>query len=203
MKIICVGRNYASHAEELGNKVEKDPVIFFKPDTAVLKNGSVFHIPDFSADIHHEIEVIVRIKKSGKHISPDVAHKYFDRISLGIDFTARDIQNELKKSALPWEKAKAFDHSAAIGQWLPVNIFESIQDLPFYLQKNDRIVQEGNTSNMIHQIHDIISYVSSFTTLKVGDVIFTGTPSGVGPVQKGDILAGWIQDKHVLHVFID
>jgi 2-keto-4-pentenoate hydratase/2-oxohepta-3-ene-1,7-dioic acid hydratase in catechol pathway len=202
MKIICIGRNYANHIAELQNERPDEPVIFLKPDSAVLPDKAPFVIPDFSSDIHHEIEVIVKINKLGKYIDPKFAHKYYDEIGLGIDFTARDVQNRLKEKGLPWEKAKAFDGSAIIGDFLPKNEFSSTENITFELTNNGQSVQKGNTANMLWKIDEIIAYVSQFFTLKKGDVIFTGTPEGVAKVTPNDILEGFIENKKVLRLQI-
>jgi acylpyruvate hydrolase len=197
MKIICIGRNYANHAKEMGSAIHTEPVFFMKPDTALLKEGD-FYIPDFSNDVHHEIEVVVRINKVGKNIDEKFAHKYYDEISLGIDFTARDIQEKCKEKGLPWEKAKAFDNSAPIANtWLNVNNIK-LDTLNFKLLKNGKEVQIGNTKDMIFSIDKLIAYVSKFVTLKVGDLIFTGTPEGVGKVNVGDHLEGFIEAEKIL-----
>jgi len=190
MKIICIGRNYAKHIEELGNDKPKEPVFFLKPDSAILPKKMPFFIPPFSNDIHYEVEVLVKINKVGKHIDAKFAHKYYDEIGLGIDFTARDVQMECKEKGLPWEKAKAFDGSAVIGNFYEKNKFENLQELPFSLHKNDKLVQDGNTNTMLWNIDELISYVSQYLTLKKGDVVFTGTPAGVGAVAVNDILRG-------------
>lgn len=192
MKIICIGRNYKNHVNELNNIVPTEPVIFLKPDTSIILKKQPFFIPDFSNDIHHEVEVIVKINRVGKYISKEFAHKYYDKIGLGIDFTARDIQQNQKKFGLPWEKAKAFDGSALIGKWVNKTSFDDINDIKFSLMKNNELVQQGNTSQMLWDIDSIIAYVSSFFTLKIGDIIFTGTPDGVGAVKENDKLKGFI-----------
>ncbi|WP_295334442.1 fumarylacetoacetate hydrolase family protein [Flavobacterium sp.] len=202
MKIICIGRNYANHIAELQNERPEEPVIFLKPDSAVLPDKAPFVIPDFSSDIHHEIEVIVKINKLGKYIDPKFAHKYYDEIGLGIDFTARDVQNKLKEKGLPWEKAKAFDGSAIIGDFLPKNEFSSTENITFELTNNGQTVQKGNTANMLWKIDEIIAYVSQFFTLKKGDIIFTGTPEGVAKVAPNDVLEGFIENKKVLRLQI-
>ena len=192
MKIICIGRNYKNHVNELNNIVPTEPVIFLKPDTSIILKNQPFFIPDFSNDIHHEVEVIVKINRVGKYISKEFTHKYYDKIGLGIDFTARDIQQNQKKFGLPWEKAKAFDGSALIGKWVNKTSFDDINDINFSLMKNNELVQQGNTSQMLWDIDSIIAYVSSFFTLKIGDIIFTGTPAGVGAVKENDKLKGFI-----------
>ncbi|WP_396194177.1 fumarylacetoacetate hydrolase family protein [Flavobacterium sp.] len=202
MKIICIGRNYANHIAELQNERPDEPVIFLKPDSAVLPDKAPFVIPEFSADIHHEIEVIVKINKLGKYIDPKFAHKYYDEIGLGIDFTARDLQSKLKEKGLPWEKAKAFDGSAIIGDFLPKNEFSSTENITFELTNNGQTVQKGNTAQMLWKIDEIIAYVSQFFTLKKGDVIFTGTPEGVAKVSPNDVLEGFIENKKVLRLQI-
>lgn len=201
MKIICIGRNYAQHAKELGNEVPEEPVIFMKPDSAILREGEPFFIPDWSSDIHYETEIVVRINRIGKNIEKRFAHKYYEEFSLGLDFTARDIQSILKSKGLPWEKAKAFDRSAFVAHWLPVKEY-ALNQLDFSLQINGKQVQKGNTSDMLHGIDEIISHVSQYFTLKIGDLIFTGTPEGVGPVHTGDVLEGFIQDRRVFGVKI-
>lgn len=192
MKIICIGRNYKNHVNELNNIVPTEPLIFLKPDTSIILKKQPFFIPDFSNDIHYEVEVIVKINRVGKYISKEFAHKYYDKIGLGIDFTARDIQQNQKKFGLPWEKAKAFDGSALIGKWVNKTSFDDINDINFSLMKNNELVQQGNTSQMLWDIDSIIAYVSSFFTLKIGDIIFTGTPAGVGAVKENDKLKGFI-----------
>ena len=182
MKIICIGRNYRKHIEELNNEKPNSPVIFIKPDSSIILKNQPFFIPNFSSDVHHEVELLVKIKKVGKHIDSKFSHKYYDQVSLGIDFTARDLQSELKSKGLPWEKAKAFDGSALIGKWVEKTKFKNIHNLDFSLELNESVVQKGNSSLMLWNIDEIISYVSQFFTLKIGDVIFTGTPSGVGRV---------------------
>ncbi|MDI9257227.1 fumarylacetoacetate hydrolase family protein [Flavobacterium sedimenticola] len=202
MKIICIGRNYANHIAELQNERPDEPVIFMKPDTAMLKKDEEFYLPDFSEDIHHEVEVLVKITKVGKHIDPKFAHKYYDEIGLGIDFTARDMQNKLKEKGLPWEKAKSFDGSAIIGDFMPKKSFSSLENINFELHNNGTVVQKGNTQNMLWKIDEIIGYVSQFFTLKTGDIIFTGTPEGVARVKAGDVLEGFLEDKKVLRLHI-
>jgi acylpyruvate hydrolase len=198
MKIICIGRNYAEHAKELNNAVPTEPVIFLKPDTAVSKNSQPFYYPDFSTDIHHEIELVVKISRPGKHIEEKFAHKYYEEITLGIDFTARDIQQKCKEKGLPWEKAKAFDGSAAVGNFISKNSIVDLKNLDFNLELNGKTVQHGNTSEMIFSTDAIISYVSKYFTLKTGDLIFTGTPAGVGPVKKEDVLECYLQGDKLL-----
>ena len=193
MKIIAVGRNYIDHAKELHNPVPDTPVIFLKPDTAILKDNKDFYYPDFSKDIHYEVEVVLRICNEGKHVTQKFAHRYYDAIGLGIDFTARDIQNQHKEKGLPWELAKAFDHSAVISPLIPKEEFEDMQNLSFSLQKNNTLVQEGNTKDVIFSFDDLIVFISRYITLRKGDLIYTGTPEGVGPIQIGDKLEGFLQ----------
>jgi len=202
MKIICIGRNYAKHIEELENEKPKNPVIFLKPDSAILAKNQPFFIPPFSSDIHYEVEVLVKICKVGKYIDQKFAHKYYDEIGLGIDFTARDIQADCKEKGLPWEKAKAFDGSALIGNFISKEKITDINNLNFTLQKNDEIVQKGNTNAMLWKIDELIAYVSQFFTLKKGDVLFTGTPAGVGKVEENDILIGVIETQQFFSVKI-
>jgi 2-keto-4-pentenoate hydratase/2-oxohepta-3-ene-1,7-dioic acid hydratase in catechol pathway len=195
MKIVCIGRNYVDHAKELNNPLPATPVFFMKPDTAILKDSTHFYHPDFSNDIHHEIEIVLRISKAGKHIEEQFAHRYFDQIGAGIDFTARDLQSECKNKGLPWEIAKAFDHSAVLGNFYPVSDFKDFKNIDFRLDVNGDTRQKGNTSDMIFSFEAIISYVSQFITLKTGDLIFTGTPAGVQAVKPGDKLKGYIKDE--------
>ncbi|WP_283637191.1 fumarylacetoacetate hydrolase family protein [Aquaticitalea lipolytica] len=202
MKLICIGRNYTDHIKELDNEKPTDPVVFLKPDTAILLKKQPFFIPDFSNDIHHEVEILVKINKVGKYIDKKFAHKYYDEIGLGIDFTARDLQSELKAKGLPWEKAKAFDGSAVIGNWLPKTNFKNLNDINFSLQKNNTLVQQGNTKLMLWKIDELIEYISKYFTLKIGDIIFTGTPSGVGRVEPNDILIGSIENQEVFKITI-
>lgn len=202
MKIICVGRNYAEHARELNNPVNDKPVIFMKPETAQLQRRQPFFMPDFSEEIHHEAEIVVKICKLGKNIQEKFAHKYYDEISIGVDFTARDLQASLKSKGLPWELAKAFDASAPVGEFIPKTDLEPLNNIAFSLKKNGELVQNGSTSDMIFSIDYIISFVSQYFTLKKGDLIFTGTPKGVGPVKKGDTLEGFIGEKQLLTVKI-
>jgi len=198
MKIIAIGRNYSSHAKELNNPVPEKPVIFLKPDTAILKDNKDFYLPGFSQEIHHEIEIVLRISKEGKHIHPKFASTYFDAVGLGIDFTARDIQSEHKQKGLPWELAKAFDHSAPVSTFISKEKFKNLNDLPFKLIKNGTTVQEGNTRNMLFSFETIITFVSEYITLRKGDLLFTGTPEGVGPIKIGDHLEGYIENEKLL-----
>lgn len=202
MKLICIGRNYAKHIEELENERPEEPVVFMKPDSAILLKKQPFFIPDFSEDIHHEVEILVKINKIGKYIDKKFAHKYYDEIGLGIDFTARDLQSKLKAKGLPWERAKAFDGAAVIGKWMDKTNFSSVNDIAFSLKKNDEIVQNGNTSHMLWKIDELIEYVSKYFTLKIGDIIFTGTPAGVGKVVANDKLKGYIENEELFSVTI-
>ncbi len=203
MKIICIGRNYTDHIAELNNEKPTDPVVFLKPDTAILLKKQPFFIPDFSSDVQYEVEVLVKINRIGKHIEKEFAHKYYDEIGLGIDFTARDLQKKLKEKGLPWEKAKSFDGAAVIGDtWINKSEIEDINNLNFTLEKNAQVVQKGNTSLMLWKIDELIEYVSKYFTLKIGDVIFTGTPSGVGKVNPEDKLKGFIEDKQIFNIKI-
>ena len=202
MKIICIGRNYANHITELNNERPDEPVIFMKPDTSILPKKIPFTIPEFSSEIHHEVEILIKISKVGKYIDPKFANKYYDEIGLGIDFTARDLQNRLKEKGLPWEKAKAFDGSAIIGDFQPKNNFNSIENITFELKNNGQTVQKGNTQQMLWKIDEIIAHVSQYFTLKKGDIIFTGTPEGVAKVAPNDILEAFIEDKKVLRLHI-
>lgn len=199
MKIICIGRNYAKHIEELANERPESPVVFLKPDSAILPRKNPFFIPPFSDDVHYEVEVLIKINKVGKHIDAKFAHKYFDEIGLGIDFTARDVQAKCKEKGLPWEKAKAFDGSAVIGNFYPKEQFD-LDNLKFQLLKNDTLAQNGNTSAMLWKVDALISYVSQYFTLKKGDIIFTGTPAGVGKVVENDILKGIIEGKEAFSI---
>lgn len=202
MKIICIGRNYADHISELNNERPTEPVIFLKPDSAILPNKNPFVIPAFSNDIHHEVEILVKICKVGKHIDVKFAHKYYEEIGLGIDFTARDVQSKLKEKGLPWEKAKAFDHSAVIGGFTSKKNYTSLENINFELKSNGITVQEGNTSLMLWKIDELIAYVSQYFTLKIGDIIFTGTPKGVAKVTEGDVLEGFIEGKSMFKIQI-
>ncbi|AEW87219.1 FAA hydrolase family protein [Flavobacterium columnare NBRC 100251 = ATCC 23463] len=200
MKIICIGRNYTDHITELNNERPAEPVIFMKPDTAILPKQFPFVLPEFSNDVHHEVEVLIKINKVGKYIDPKFAHKYYDEIGLGIDFTARDLQTKLKEKGLPWETAKAFDGSAVIGDFLSKKDFSSLENLKFELRNNSQVVQKGNTNQMLWRIDEIIAYVSQYFTLKTGDVIFTGTPAGVAKVNPNDILEGYLEDKQLFKI---
>ncbi len=195
MKIICVGRNYAAHIAELYNEKPTEPILFLKPDSAILLAEYPFVIPEFSNDIQHEIEIIVKINKVGKYIDTKFAHKYYDEISVGIDFTARDLQDQLREKGLPWEKSKAFDGSAVIGKFIPKSEFENINNLNFELTNNDQTVQKSNSNLMLWKIDELIAHISQFFTLKIGDIIFTGTPQGVAKVQPNDILEGYLEGR--------
>ncbi len=197
MKIIAIGRNYAEHTKELNNTPPTQPVIFLKPDTAVLKNNQAFYHPDFSTNIHHEVEVIVKISKEGKYIAKKFAYKYYNEVSVGIDFTARDIQEKLKQNGLPWAIAKAFDNSAPVGSFISKEGL-NLANLNFRLEVNNNIKQQGNTSDMLFTIDDMIAFASQFFTLKKGDLLFTGTPAGVGKINIGDRLTGYIEDVKLL-----
>ena len=201
MKIVCIGRNYGEHAKELGNEIPENPVIFMKPDTAILKKGSDFYIPEFSDDVHYELEVVLKISKGGKYIQEEKASNYFDEIGLGIDFTARDLQSKLKEKGLPWELAKGFDGSAIVSEFYKKSDFD-MRNLSFSLMKNKEKVQDGNTSMMIFSPEKIIAFVSQYFTLKTGDLIFTGTPQGVGKVDENDILQAFLEDEKVLDLRI-
>ena len=202
MKLICIGRNYTKHIEELQNEKPTDPVVFIKPDTAILLKNQPFFIPDFSDDVHHEVEILVKINKVGKHIDKKFAHKYYEEIGLGIDFTARDLQSQLKEKGLPWEKAKSFDGAAVVGKWLPKTKFKNVDDIQFKLLKNDEVVQDGNTNLMLWKIDELIEYVSKYFTLKIGDIIFTGTPAGVGKVNSNDKLKGFLENQEMFSVTV-
>jgi len=195
MKIFCIGLNYKSHIEELNKAVPTKPVFFLKPETALTLKNRPFFYPDFSNNIHYEVELVFRINKLGKHIQKKFAHTYYDEIGLGIDFTARDIQADIFRNALPWEISKAFDGSAVINRFLPKTNFSDLRNIKFSLYKNKQLVQQGNTSDMLFQIDEIIEYVSQFITLKIGDLIFTGTPCGIGKVEIGDELEGYIGEE--------
>ena len=202
MKIICIGRNYADHAKELKNDLPTEPVIFMKPKSALLLPEKPLYYPEFTKDLHFECEVVVKIEKNGKYIQEKFANKYYSEITLGIDFTARDLQREQQKKGLPWEIAKAFDGSAAVGEFVPLSNELDINDLDFQLKLNDQVVQDGHTRDMIFKIDNIIAYTSQFFTLHIGDLIFTGTPAGVGPVKIDDKLEGYLKGKKVLDVDI-
>jgi 2-keto-4-pentenoate hydratase/2-oxohepta-3-ene-1,7-dioic acid hydratase in catechol pathway len=198
MKIICIGRNYAAHAKELKNEVPVAPVFFMKPDTALLKDNAPFYYPSFSNEIHYEVELVVKISKNGKTILPQFAHKYYEQITVGIDFTARDLQQQCKEKGLPWEIAKSFDHSAVLGRFVNIADLQNKTQISFGLNLNNATVQQGDAAQMIFSIDQIIAYVSQFVTLKTGDLIYTGTPAGVGPVKIGDRLQAKIENEILL-----
>ncbi|MGL5562232.1 MAG: fumarylacetoacetate hydrolase family protein [Tannerellaceae bacterium] len=199
MKIIAVGMNYSEHNKELNHTLElKEPTIFMKSDSSILKDGKPFYIPDFSSEIHYETEVVVKISRLGKNIAERFAHRYYEEVTVGIDFTARDLQNKFRAEGLPWEISKAFDHSAVLGTFIPVTDLSDINNTSFHLDINDKMVQQGNTKDMLFSIDQIIAYVSKFFTLKIGDLIYTGTPVGVGPVHIGDKLTGYLEDMKLL-----
>lgn len=203
MKIICIGRNYVAHARELNNELPTEPVIFMKPDSALLRNDDPFYIPDWSNDLHHEVELIVKISKLGKSIEREFASRYYSEVGLGIDFTARDLQNKLKDKGLPWEKAKAFDHSAVIcKEFIPIDSLPNRDAINFRLDINGKTVQEGNTSLMIFPIDELIAHISKYFTLKIGDLIYTGTPAGVGPVRIDDRLEGYLEDRKMFDFLV-
>lgn len=196
MKIICIGKNYLEHIREMEGKIPEEPIFFLKPDTALLRNNDPFYIPEWTGNLHHEVELVLRICRLGKNIEMKFAHRYYDAISLGIDFTARDVQSELMKKGLPWEKAKAFDYSAAISsKFFPLNSFPELQKIRFRLDVNNQTVQQATSELMIFGFDEIISHISKFMTLKIGDLIYTGTPAGVGPVKIGDRLEGYLEDE--------
>ena len=199
MKIICIGRNYVAHAKELNNEVPDEPVFFMKPDSSLLRNNDPFYIPDWTNDVHHEIELVLKINRIGKNIEKRFAHRYFDEIGLGVDFTARDVQQKLKEKGLPWEKAKAFDQAAVLGNtFIKKEELNDAANIQFKLNINGNLVQYGNSNLMIFSFDDIISQISKYVTLKIGDLIYTGTPAGVGPVKIGDRLEGFLEDKKLL-----
>lgn len=200
MKIICVGRNYAKHIDELQNEKPTDPVLFCKPDSAILPKNHPFYIPTFSEEIHYEVEILIKINRLGKHIDKAFANRYYNEIGLGIDFTARDLQNKLKEKGLPWEKAKAFDNSAVISEFISIDQFQNINDINFSLYKNDTLAQQGNTAQMLWKFDELIAYISTFMTLKIGDIIFTGTPAGVGKVNIDDKLTGKLENKTMFEI---
>jgi 2-keto-4-pentenoate hydratase/2-oxohepta-3-ene-1,7-dioic acid hydratase in catechol pathway len=202
MKIICIGRNYVEHARELKNDIPSEPVFFLKPDTALLPKARAFYMPEFSSDIHHEIELVYKVCKEGKNIAEEFALRYVDQISVGLDFTARDIQQKQKEKGLPWEPAKAFDHSSPVGLFIDLKDLKNPLDINFHLEVNNKVLQKGSSKLMIFPISKIISYVSGFITLKKGDLIYTGTPSGVGPVKAGDTLDCFLENEKKLSVNI-
>lgn len=204
MKIIAIGMNYQLHCHELhaGEALPQEPVIFMKPDSALLKDGKPFFIPDFSEQVDYETELVVRINRLGKNIAERFAHRYYDAVTVGIDFTARDLQRKYRAEGKPWELCKGFDNSAAIGDWIPVELFKDIQQLNFHLDIDGKTVQRGYAGDMLFKIDQIIAYVSRFCTLKIGDLLFTGTPVGVGPVQVNNHLEGYLEDEKVLDFYI-
>ena len=202
MKIICIGRNYVNHAEELGNKIPSEPLFFLKAETAIQPKGHPFFIPDFSNEIHYEVELVVKIDKIGKNIKEKFSHKYYNEIGLGIDFTARDIQEECQAKGLPWEKAKGFDGAAQISRTFINKLELDLNDISFRLEKNEEQVQIGNSKDMLFSFDVIIAHISKFYTLKIGDLIYTGTPAGVGKVEKGDILNGFIGEKEMFQILV-
>jgi len=203
MKIICIGRNYTEHARELNNEIPAEPVFFMKPDSALLRNNNPFYMPDWTNEVHHEIELVIKINRLGKNIEKRFAHRYYDEVGLGIDFTARDVQRKLKEKGLPWEKAKAFDQSAVLSSaFLPVSIFPDPDSIHFKLNVNNSTVQHGHSGLMIFGFDEIIEHVSKYVTLKIGDLIYTGTPAGVGAVKIGDRLEGYLEDKKLLDFMI-
>lgn len=203
MKIFCIGRNYVAHAKELDNEVPDEPVVFLKPKTALLKPHLPFYYPEFTNELHYECELVLRICKNGRYINKRYAHQYYDAITLGIDFTARDIQNQLKQKGLPWEKAKAWDNSAALGKWRPVSDFPDLKDIKFGFYKNDELVQQGNSGNMIYSFNSILANISKYFSVNIGDVVFTGTPAGVGEVLPGDALEAILEDEIVLNLAVE
>jgi len=202
MKIFAIGQNYTGHNKELNSSHPENPVVFMKPDTAVLKDNKPFYIPDFCEEIHYETELIFKFNRIGKNIDPKFAHRYYAEIGLGVDFTARDLQWKLKAGGKPWEICKAFDNSAVIGKFMPVTDFSDIQNIPFSLNINGKTVQQGNSADMIFTIDELIAYVSKFFTIKIGDILFTGTPAGVGKILPGDRLEGFIGDKKMFDFLV-
>jgi acylpyruvate hydrolase len=202
MKIICIGRNYIDHARELENPVPEEPIFFIKPDSALILNNKPFFLPDFSNEIHHEVEIVIKINRLGKNIEKKFAHRYFEEIGIGIDFTARDLQRKQAKDGKPWEIAKAFDGSAPLGKFIKRDLLPDYHAIPFRLEINGKEAQKGNTKNMIFGFDELISYISKFLTLKIGDLIFTGTPSGVGPVKIGDKLTAFIENRRLLDFYV-
>ncbi len=202
MKVIAIGRNYADHAKELNNPLPAEPVFFMKPDTAIVKGNKPFYLPDFSNEIHHEVEIVLKINKVGKNIAEKFAHRYYAEIGIGIDFTARDLQAKCKDKGLPWEIAKAFDNSAPVGEFMPKDEFPDLNNIDFRLDINGKTVQSGNTRDMIFKFDRLIEHVSRFVTIKIGDLIYTGTPAGVGPVKIDDHLQAYIGDKCLLDFFV-
>ena len=203
MKIICIGRNYVAHAQEMKNEIPEEPVYFMKPDSALLRNNDPFYIPDWTNEVHHEIELVIKISRLGKNIEKRFAHRYFDEVGLGIDFTARDVQRQLKDKGLPWEKAKAFDQAAVLSStFFEKTVLPDTEAIGFKLNINGKTAQEGNSKLMIFSFEEIIAHVSKYVTLKIGDLIYTGTPAGVGPVKIGDHLEGYLEDKKLLDFMV-
>ena len=202
MKIICIGRNYLKHAREMDSPVPAEPIFFLKPESAIIKNNKPFFLPDFSKEIHHEVEIVLQICRLGKNIAPDFAHRYYDKIGIGIDFTARDIQRKCKENGLPWEKAKAFDGAAPLGRFVKKENLGDVGNIDFKLEINENNVQHGNTKDLIFPFDELIAYVSRFFTLKTGDLIFTGTPEGVGPVNRNDELKAYINNELLLDFMV-
>ncbi len=202
MKIICIGQNYAEHVKELNSEMPAEPVFFLKPDTSLLREGENFYIPDFSKDLHHEVEIVLKISKAGKHIEEKFAHKYYEEIGIGIDFTARDLQKKAKEKGLPWEKAKAFDGSAPVGRFVPKAKYPDLNAINFHLLINGQLRQKGNTSDLIFNFDKVLSYVSQFVTLKTGDLIYTGTPVGVSAVKPDDKLECFIENEKLLEFLV-
>ena len=202
MKIFCVGRNYVAHAKELGNEVPEDPVIFMKPKSALLQPHTPFYYPEFTNELHYECELVLRISKNGKYIQEKFASKYYDAVTVGIDFTARDIQNELKAKGLPWEKAKSWDNSAAIGKWITLTNIKNKKDINFCLYKNKELVQQSNSGLMIHNFDEVVAYISTYFSVNIGDLVFTGTPAGVGELVVGDEIEGFIEDESLMQLEI-
>lgn len=200
MKIFCVGRNYVAHAKELGNEVPEEPIIFMKPKSALLQAHTPFYYPEFTNELHYECELVLRISKNGKYIQDRFANKYYDAVSVGIDFTARDIQNELKEKGLPWEKAKSWDNSAVVGKWIPMGDLKNKKEIKFSLQKNKELVQEGSSSLMINSFDKVVAYISNYFSVNIGDLIFTGTPAGVGECVVGDELEGFMGEDSMFVV---
>lgn len=198
MKIFCIGRNYVAHAKELGNEIPEEPVVFMKPKSALLQPHTPFYYPEFTNELHYECELVLRISKNGKYIQEKFASKYYDAVTTGIDFTARDIQDELKKKGLPWEKAKAWDNSAAIGKWIPFTSIKNKKDINFCLYKNKELMQQSNSGLMIYDFDYIVSYISNYFSVNIGDLVFTGTPAGVGELVVGDEIEGFIEDDSLL-----
>ncbi len=199
MKIICIGRNYAAHAKELGNEIPEEPVIFMKPKSALLQSHTPFYYPEFTNELHYEVELVLRVCKNGKYIQERHASNYYNGITIGIDFTARDLQDEAKKKGLPWEKSKAFDNSAAVGKFIDITPELNKKNINFSLQKNKEVVQKGNSSEMIFSFDSIVAHISNYFSLNIGDIIFTGTPAGVGECVVGDDLEAFMEDKSILH----